>query len=110
MASLDTLFSPAVTDKYYLCCLQLRCSELLPVLLTRLMDHRTPVAAAAFQAAASIMQHTHSSNPAAFANKLLLLQQHEAMGKGQDCSGLLELLILVRNPTSAACWSGCHDS
>lgn len=74
----------------------LSCRELSPVLLNKLLDHRAPVSAAAVKAAASIMQHSHRSNPAAFVNRLLQLhQQHEAAA-GQDNSGLLELLILVR--------------
>lgn len=65
------------------------------MLLTRLIDHRAPVSAAAVKAASSIMQHTYKNNPAALANQLLQLQQQHEAAPGQDNSGLLEMLIMV---------------
>lgn len=78
-------------------------SDLVPILLTKLLDHRAQVASAALKAAANLMQHTHPNNPPMLVNRLLqLLQQQQQStsstpAPGQDFSAVLELIILVRH-------------
>lgn len=70
------------------------------MLVFKLVDHRPSVSAAAVKAAACVMQHAHTANPAVLANKLLQQHQQQQADTGsaagqQDTSGLLEVLILV---------------
>jgi len=70
------------------------------VVLSKLQDHRAPVAAAALKAATMLMHHTQRSSPAALVNQMLRLQAQQQQGViGQGCSGLVEILILVRHHT-----------
>lgn len=77
------------------------CSVLASAIYDKLLDPREAVTAAAIKACASLMMRCLPSSPMPLLSRLL--QQHEQQqaensnaAQQPDCSGMLEVLILVR--------------